>query len=276
MIATTALVFALGALVATLLALLFIPIQWRRAQRLAWREFEASVPTTAKELRAEADALRAEAAFAVSRESFRAREAGERAAAERAEAGRAIIENGQLIAAANEARAREAAVVREFEAARAQIADMVAERDRLAEARRKLAAELDRRMGEVAELSDQRAALAAELDMARRQIALLRERAEHPAPRPSADEAAPPLPRPAAREAVETVSGGNRLRAAIRARGASEGGDAAENADLRERISDMAARVIQSELRSRGAGSALSRLFEGNAGASPAGAPPCR
>ena len=59
------LLFALGFLVAVLLALLLAPFLWRRAQRLMRRRLEALVPVTLDEVRADRDALRAEHAVAM-------------------------------------------------------------------------------------------------------------------------------------------------------------------------------------------------------------------
>lgn len=288
----TALVFALGALVATLVALLVMPLLWRNAQRLARREFEATIPTGVKELRAEADAARAEAAFAVSREAIRGRQAGERAAAERAEAGRTILENGRLAAALAASQAEKVPLETEIATARDRIAELLADRDRLTEQRQSLLGELEKRMVENAALAERRAALAAERDALRQRLAasepgpaaptpasLPLVSAPIPAPPPAApaDPISIPTPVVPAEPAVapaETQSGSHRLRAAIRARSNATGRDASENADLRERISDIAARVIQSEVVARGPRSTLARLFEGQAGAAAPGAPP--
>ena len=94
----TALIFCLGALCASLIALLFVPLVWRRAQRLARREFDATIPTSVNEIRAEMDLVRATSAFSLRREERRAREVSEKAARERGEAGRVILENGHLLA----------------------------------------------------------------------------------------------------------------------------------------------------------------------------------
>ncbi|MCW4116900.1 hypothetical protein NPA31_018225 [Aurantimonas sp. MSK8Z-1] len=92
----TALTFSFGVLLAVFAALLLAPVLWRKAQRLAWREFEATIPTTANELRAEADQVRAEAALWIRRQEVLLGEREARAARERAEAGRIAIENAQL------------------------------------------------------------------------------------------------------------------------------------------------------------------------------------
>ncbi len=91
----TALVFALGALVASFVALIFAPLLWSNAQRLARREFQATIPATVREMRGELDAVRAKAAFEIRRDAMRQRAVQDAAVRERAEAGRAILENGE-------------------------------------------------------------------------------------------------------------------------------------------------------------------------------------
>ena len=61
------LLFTLGFLVASLLALLFAPLLWRRAQTIMRRKVEAIVPMSLDEVRADRDALRAEHAMAMRR-----------------------------------------------------------------------------------------------------------------------------------------------------------------------------------------------------------------
>ncbi|MET0258665.1 MAG: hypothetical protein ABW179_08790, partial [Methylobacterium sp.] len=87
----TALVFALGALVASLVALLLVPLLWRKAQRLARRDFEATIPASVREIRGEIDAVRAAAAFEMRRTEIRAAETREAGMRERAEAGRVLM-----------------------------------------------------------------------------------------------------------------------------------------------------------------------------------------
>lgn len=82
------LVFVLGFLFALLLALVVAPLVWRRARRLAFREFAATIPTNANEIRAAADHLRAATAFETRRREIEAAALNERAAVELVEAGR--------------------------------------------------------------------------------------------------------------------------------------------------------------------------------------------
>jgi hypothetical protein len=59
--------FALGVLVAALLALLLLPAVWRRAVRLTKKRIEAATPITLSEFRADKDQLRAEFALTTRR-----------------------------------------------------------------------------------------------------------------------------------------------------------------------------------------------------------------
>jgi chromosome segregation ATPase len=59
--------FALGALVAGLLALIILPAVWKRAVRLTKRRIEAATPITMAEFRADKDQLRAEFALSTRR-----------------------------------------------------------------------------------------------------------------------------------------------------------------------------------------------------------------
>src|SRR5690349_17942790 len=59
--------FALGLLVAGLLALVIMPAVWRRAVRLTKRRIEAATPITMAEFRADKDQLRAEFALSTRR-----------------------------------------------------------------------------------------------------------------------------------------------------------------------------------------------------------------
>ncbi|HET7409455.1 MAG TPA: hypothetical protein VFJ13_04585, partial [Paracoccaceae bacterium] len=89
----TGLIFLLGVLTATFVALLVSPLVWRKAQRLARRDFEATIPTTSNEIRAGLDRVRAEAAMIARRQEMEANEIRDRAALERAEAGRIAAQN---------------------------------------------------------------------------------------------------------------------------------------------------------------------------------------
>jgi len=90
------LIFLFGFLAAALLALLVAPVVWRRAKRLARREFEATIPASANEIRATYDHVRAQAAMESRRREMEAFAIREKAALERAEAGRVSAENAEL------------------------------------------------------------------------------------------------------------------------------------------------------------------------------------
>ncbi|KAB0682523.1 hypothetical protein [Aureimonas leprariae] len=90
------LVFALGALAATLAALLLAPLLWRKAQDFARREYDATLPATANEIRAEFDVVRAAAAMDVRRGEVEVAAMRERLGLAQAELGRANVEIAAL------------------------------------------------------------------------------------------------------------------------------------------------------------------------------------
>ncbi len=300
----TALVFSLGALVATLLALLFVPFVWSRAQRLARREFDATIPTSVNEIRAEMDLVRATSAFDLRREERRARDTREQAARERAEAGRIVLENGQLRQRLTERDETLGLRDKRIGFLEERLTLLTGERDELHESRQELRARLQGRAGELEafairhqELKDafdeQRLRLAAaetrilQLTEARRTGApvpppqpLVNEAegwvaAERSGPVPAAKGAAvvPALlasPLSAAPSADPPPRGGNdRLRAVLSGRFGRRREAAVppaplgnENAEIRERIADIAARVIGKEIQAEGENSPLRRMVE--------------
>lgn len=286
----TALVFALGALVASFLALVFAPILWSNAQRLARREFEANIPASVREMRAEIDAARARAAFDLGREAMRHRAAQETVARERTEAGRAILENGQLLARQVELDREIAASSGRIRLLEDQIGMLTQERDALLATRQDLRARLERREGELAGLSAKHASLSERFDAQRFQLATAEARvgeltaalappppaatgplaATVPAPRsvsqalmsakPQASPA-PPAPSPAPMAATGPT-GSSRLRAAIARTGAAKpAATPADHAEIRERIGDIAARVIHERIKVEGSDSQLARFI---------------
>ncbi len=92
----TGLTFLLGFFAAMLLALLVAPVIWRRAKRLARREFEATIPSSVNEIRASFDRVRAEAALRSRQREMDALAMRDKAALERADAGRVARENAEL------------------------------------------------------------------------------------------------------------------------------------------------------------------------------------
>lgn len=132
-----ALSFILGFLIAAALALFLVPALWRRAGELARRRVEATLPMTREELEAEIDAVKAEHVMAL-----------------------------RLIEMKNESLKRKAAddlveinVLREkverFKEGEAVIAELEAERDRLAASLGEREAELEKRTRKVAQLERQ-------------------------------------------------------------------------------------------------------------------------
>ena len=289
----TALIFLLGALTATLVLLLLIPLVWRRAQRLARREFDATIPTSVNEIRAEMDLVRATSAFDIRREERRAQELVEQAVRERGEAGRVILENGHLIARGQELEAtlseRDKAIAKLDERLRA----VIGERDELVQHRHDLRAKLQARAEEMEALSLRHQALKERSDEQRRHIAAAdariaeltqalraaRERApalgdrSEPASPPPPAVAAASVPAPATKQEGRP-SGSARLRAVLKtAQSAGEPtamatglnveiGDGRENAEIREGISDIAARVIANEIEAEGPQSPLREMIE--------------
>lgn len=81
-------VFALGALVATLLALLVVPVIWRRALRLVEQRIRATTPLTMAEIKSEKDLVRADYAVQLRKVEVRYEEVKSQAAARQIELGR--------------------------------------------------------------------------------------------------------------------------------------------------------------------------------------------
>ncbi|MBC8130526.1 MAG: hypothetical protein H7Y08_09420 [Rhizobiaceae bacterium] len=93
----TGLTFLFGALLTALLVLLVAPIVWRKAQTLARREFEATIPASANEIRAGLDGVRAQAALSIRRSEVLLAEIREKSARTQAELGRSTVENVGLL-----------------------------------------------------------------------------------------------------------------------------------------------------------------------------------
>lgn len=294
----TGLVFVLGALIASLVALLLVPLVWRKAQRLARRDFEATIPTSVNEIRAEVDAVRAASAFDIRRIEIQARETREAGARERAEAGRIVVENGELRIRHAELQSELAAGAGALRRLEEKLEALTGERDELHETRQELRHKLQLRGEELEGLAgkyqemreaadDRRLALAAaetrilQLTDALR-AGTARSKADAPAPAPvpvkpetpTAPVMAPalaPLP-PAA--GAEPVSGSHRLRAAIASRtGERRPASREENAEIRERISDIAARVIHKQVETGGPQSPVARLITESGPIQPSGTP---
>jgi chromosome segregation ATPase len=87
-----AMIFALGFLVAGLIALAFAPAFWRRALRLTRRRLETQVPLSVEEILADRDHLRAEFAVERRRLEIRVADVAQAHAADRSELGRRTAE----------------------------------------------------------------------------------------------------------------------------------------------------------------------------------------
>ncbi|ALN74011.1 hypothetical protein [Aureimonas sp. AU20] len=283
----TALIFLLGALTATLIALLFVPLVWRRAQRLARRAFDATIPTSVNEIRAEMDLVRATSAFSLRREERRSADLREQAARERGEAGRVILENGHLLARRKELEETLAERDRRIEQIEERLGAVVAERDELVQARQELRGRLQARADELEAFTLRHRALKERAEEQRQRITLADGRiaqledmlrlARTPAPKPDARVADTGRPKPEIAITPPPVraegtdprrSGNERLRAVLKSQpGTGEPetpapADGNENAEIRERMSDIAARVIQKEIEAEGAQSPLRALIE--------------
>ena len=137
--------FALGALVAGLIALVILPAVWRRAVRLTKRRIEAATPITMAEFRADKDQLRAEFALSTRRlemnvETLRRKLTEQLAEVnqKRSDLGALKAERDRHLAAVTELEKREAelrARVAELERDGTDLAQRLRMRDREVEAR---------------------------------------------------------------------------------------------------------------------------------------------
>ncbi|MEF2072798.1 hypothetical protein [Consotaella aegiceratis] len=327
------LVFLLGVLVASFAALLIAPLVWRKAQHFAWREFEAAIPTTSNEARAQVDAARARAAMTVRRQEIQATETLERATRERAAAGRIAVENADLRTQARNLERRIDELEEELAALRELLASRENENERLSGSLQETRDDLAERVGEIAALEERLRELAgyaeerkmtvialeAKLEQAsdelrtserrihelqdgterlrseaagldanfkrekshtghlgeklerlaglvadgEEEIARLRHRlAERDGEPAAADTDAPSVP-----------SAGRRLRSAL-ARDLRTSLDSAEEQAIRERIGDIAARVIRLTALAEGPSSPLSEMMAEGDGTAQPGQPP--
>ncbi|KQT88163.1 hypothetical protein [Aurantimonas sp. Leaf443] len=254
----TGLIFLLGFCVALIAALIAAPLVVRRAKRLARREFDATLPATAREIRASLDQVRAEAALEVRRREVAAMEMRERAALERADAGRIARENallrsqerlsGEAIRMRDEAFADLARRHEERGAEIAELQSLVAQADRAIEQLTLEVAALSQgRVVEIVELGDEDGETAREslgdADEGRSRapkalpvpVALRAPEAEpaaEPRRAPDSDEAPAP-------EAADPIAAALGYRA-----GDEPLSLAQDDASLRESVSDMAARML--------------------------------
>lgn len=258
----SALIFALGFLVAALLALLLAPVLWRRAQWLMRHRLEAVVPMTLDEVRADRDALRAEHAVAMRRleienneiraidaehlmEISRGREALKARAATIASREATIAELEDTISRlSRQIRTREKELSALEVSHRVASREVVQKRERIA----RLTEALAKAEADVAERSDSlrahetaEAARSDELNDARREVGTLRQR-EASLSGALAD---------AQTELREALERSERLDTALgaeRERNAAIAADlAAADGRVREALLDLAARVVATD-----------------------------
>lgn len=120
-------IFALGVLVAGLLALLFLPAFWRRAVRLSARRIEMQLPLSMSEIVAERDLLRAEFAVTQRRMEQRIEKLDEARARDMSELGRRSIVIAEREGALAALRGEIAALEGEVAKARAETVDAQAQ-----------------------------------------------------------------------------------------------------------------------------------------------------
>lgn len=262
-----ALYAALGASIATLLLLLFLPVFWRRAVRLTTRRLAARLPMSVSEIVASQDRLRAEHAIALREVERRAEAAEAEAARERVASGRRL--GDELALKAEIATLREAISALEakglvarddLESASAQVARTLSELEALRSEAKSASAERDgarkAAAASSAEADDLRidlAAAEAALVSARAEIDDLRRRlAETETARDRAGEAEKARLAVEKRLVDETANAAT-LRAAL-ARAQTEiarapaPGDAAQDpalAALRARLDELADEIVR-------------------------------
>ncbi|KQX40435.1 hypothetical protein ASD04_07365 [Devosia sp. Root436] len=146
--------FALGLLVAGLVALIILPAVWKRAVRLTKRRIEAATPITMAEFRADKDQLRAEFALSTRRLEMNVETLRKRLAEQlgdvnqkRSDLGLLKAERDQNLLAVKELEARE-------EELRARIAELERDGTDLAQRLRMRDRELETRSGELVTLRD--------------------------------------------------------------------------------------------------------------------------
>ncbi|UJW87233.1 hypothetical protein [Devosia sp. SL43] len=146
--------FALGLLVAGLVALIMLPAVWKRAVRLTKRRIEAATPITMAEFRADKDQLRAEFALSTRRLEMNVETLRKRLAEQLGDVNQKRSDLGAL----KTERDQHLVIVKELEAREADLRARVLELERdgtdLAQRLRMRDRELDVRSGEIATLRD--------------------------------------------------------------------------------------------------------------------------
>ncbi len=146
--------FALGLLVAGLVALIMLPAVWKRAVRLTKRRIEAATPITMAEFRADKDQLRAEFALSTRRLEQNVEQLRKRLAEQLSDVNQKRADLGALKAE----RDQHLAIVKELEAREAELRSRVLELERegtdLAQRLRMRDRELDTRAAELETLRE--------------------------------------------------------------------------------------------------------------------------
>ncbi len=141
--------FALGLLIAVLLALIIMPAVWQRAVRLTKRRIEAATPITMAEFRADKDQLRAEFALSTRRLEMNVETLRKRLAEQLSEANQKRTDLGALKAE----RENHLSIVRELESReielRARVLELEKENADLSQRLRMRERELSTRDGEI-------------------------------------------------------------------------------------------------------------------------------
>lgn len=146
--------FALGVMVAGLVALIILPAVWKRAVRLTKRRIEAATPITMAEFRADKDQLRAEFALSTRRLEMNVEALRKRLAEQLGDANQQRSDMGAL----KTERDQHLAIVRELESREAELRARILELERdgtdLAQRLRMRDRELDVRGSELVKLRD--------------------------------------------------------------------------------------------------------------------------
>src|SRR5690606_22675673 len=144
--------FALGLLMAGLVALVIMPAVWKRAVRLTKRRIEAATPITMAEFRADKDQLRAEFALSTRRLEMHVEALRSRPAAQRSD----DSQNRTDLGAVKAERENHLAVVRELESREAELRARILELEKhgadLAQRLRMRDRDLETRLGEIESL----------------------------------------------------------------------------------------------------------------------------
>lgn len=170
--------FALGFVVAGLCALIALPAFWRRAMRLSRRRLELQLPLSPSEILAERDQVRAEAALAARRAEQQVEAAREAKAQAMVELGRRAVALADLGAERDRLAAERADLSAGLVAARAAATDAEAQAGAIAQALQSIDALHADRTVDLAALRDRHAALEEVAETRRADIAGLETRVD--------------------------------------------------------------------------------------------------